>query len=287
MVEKAINKTERFLDGCAASLRGMEKLDGAALKWVALITMLIDHMAAVFEMGPTSIEWLLSLPSSALMAEYIMRLIGRTAFPIFAFVLVEGFVYTHNRRKHLISLCVFALLAEYPFDMAFFKGDEMGGCNVIVTMAFGFAMLMVLEAIWKCQGSPVRREEAWGGAEGDLVLPSSPLGWLQMCVKLLLCAAVVAAVCVVTTAINSDYSWLGVLTILLFYLLRRWRFLACIAVYLLLGAFISYEWYAIGGIFLILCYNGKKGRQPKWLFYVFYPMHILILYWIRLAIFGA
>lgn len=125
-------------------------LSGSTLKWIALLTMLIDHMGAVLlECGVVQ-AYNLNLPTAFsyetslffFQADRIIRQIGRISFPIFCFLLVEGFHYTSNRKKYALRLFLFALLSEIPFDLAL-QGTvlEFGYQNVMFTLLFGFLTL--------------------------------------------------------------------------------------------------------------------------------------------------
>lgn len=249
-----------MLDAISYRLMRFARFDGGVLKWVALVTMLLDHTAATFAATQSGVAFLVSIPQGPLLYEW-MRAIGRTAFPIFAFLLVEGFTHTHNRRKHLLRLTVFALLSEYPFQRALFAEAAVPMRSVMMTLAVSFAMVMAIDWLWRQK------------------LPAA--------CRVLFSAALALAVCALLEWLRTDYGWLGGAVVLIFYLLRRWRWLAALAAYVLLGVANSTEWYAVAGILLIVCYNGKKGKQPKWLFYVFYPAHLLLLYWCRLALLGS
>ena len=129
-------------------------LSGSALKWIALFTMLIDHIGAVLlECGvlqaysqnlPTSLSYETSY--FIFQADLIIRQIGRISFPIFCFLLVEGFHHTSNRKKYALRLFFFALLSEIPFDLAL-QGTflEFGYQNVLFTLLFGFLTLWAME----------------------------------------------------------------------------------------------------------------------------------------------
>ena len=80
------------------------------LKWIALITMFIDHIgASVLEKIPqyTTVDWVFQL-------NFTLRLIGRISFPIYCFLLVEGFFMTRSQKKYALNLFVFALVSEIP-----------------------------------------------------------------------------------------------------------------------------------------------------------------------------
>ncbi|MDO4286030.1 MAG: TraX family protein [Eubacteriales bacterium] len=261
----------RKLDGVSQCLDRHRplQLSGAALKWIALVTMLIDHIAAMCVATIEVWEWATLWNVWGIYS--IMRGIGRTAMPIFMFLLVEGFFYTHNRWKHLGRLAVFALVAEIPFDLTIFGWFTWEHCSVITTMLICFAMLMAVDAILKLPAGEEKQGRFYGIWAG----------------KIAGAAAVSALTLVLLTVIGADYTWCAGAMTLAFYLLRRWRWLAALAAYALLVLLDMSELYAIVGILLILCYNGQKGRQPKWLFYVFYPMHLFLLYLLRLWVFGA
>lgn len=90
-------------------------LKGSHLKWIAIVTMLIDHIGA-FLLEPAIVTGLVSSEFRGL--NTVLRLIGRLAFPLFTFLLVEGFTHTRNVKKYLIQLGIFALISGIPFDLA-------------------------------------------------------------------------------------------------------------------------------------------------------------------------
>lgn len=95
-------------------------LSGTALKRIACLSMLIDHIgAALLENGlfRQNAVW-----QGGVRLDFVMRMAGRLAFPIYCFLLVEGFVHTHDFRKYVLRMLGFALLSEFPFDWAFFSG---------------------------------------------------------------------------------------------------------------------------------------------------------------------
>ena len=101
------------------------KLDSFQLKWIAIITMLIDHVGAIFFPG-----------------NLVFRYVGRIAFPIFCFQLVEGFFHTRNIEKYMLRLGIFAIISEIPYDLAF-RGNilDFEHQNVFFTLFLGILML--------------------------------------------------------------------------------------------------------------------------------------------------
>ena len=212
-------------------------LNSFSLKWIALITMAIDHMGMV------------------LFPQYlIFRIIGRLAFPIYCFLLVEGAVHTSNPGKYMRRLLLFAVISEIPFDLAV-RGEVfyLGSQNVFFTLAFGLGALLLLKSNLKV--------------------------WFIF----------IGILCMIFGAefLHADYGMGGVLFILVFYLTRT-NFFAkifgfSIVTILLFGGL---ENYAIVSLLPICTYNGKKGRGMKYFFYVFYPLHLLILYGLKKMVFS-
>lgn len=228
---------------------------GSTLKWIAILTMLIDHVGAciieVFVMNAHGTSPLAGrLTGEQIMACYdfdiYLRLIGRVAFPIFCFLLVEGAVHTRNIGKYLIRLALFALLSEIPFDLAFHNMPFFAGSqNVYLTLALG------LLAVWILKGW---RQQVWRVPLG-LLLPAFAAQFLR-----------------------TDYGAVGVLVIVFMYLLRDLPWIRAVVCVLVLTAFNSVEWPVVFSFLLIALYNGERGRQPKYFFYGFYPVHLMVLW---------
>ena len=234
------NHCERTVGYC-----GRTGLTGSGLKWIALATMYVDHFAAVIA-GP----WLGVSEQMYL----VLRGIGRLAFPIFCFLLVEGYHYTHSKRTYALRLFAFALLSEIPFDLAIHGVLLEGhGQNVFFTLCIGLLTIWGVDVLWQRQSTRV---------EGVL-LP-------------LVC---VVAGMLVAEVLHTDYGTVGVLAIVLMYLGNRRSGVqgmtyGCVA--LLLSSWL--ELVALVDVALIRCYNGQRGRQRKGFFYVFYPAHLFLLY---------
>lgn len=242
-------------------------LTGSHLKWIAIITMFIDHIGvALLEVGllPKVADAVLAGNSfDYVMADYhfwyrfddVLRSIGRLAFPIFCFLLVEGFLHTKNVKKYALRLGLFALISEIPFDLAFENRLlEFGYQNVFFTLLIGLFVLIGLKYF-------------------EETLPPQ-LFWLRFIVALT--GALLAMF------LRTDYDAFGIILIVLLYEFRNHKALRCIA-----GAILMLFNSTTGCLaFLLLWfYNGERGKQlPKYFFYAFYPAHLFILFLVRLLL---
>lgn len=206
-------------------------LNGFALKWIAMISMLVDHTGAV------------------LFPQYIqLRMIGRLAFPVYCFLLVEGAVHTRDIRRYEMRLLLFALVSEIPFDLAFCSEINFRHQNVFFTLLLG---LVVVEQYQKNRNK-------------------------------LSSFLIFVAVMLLAEFLNTDYGAVGIVFILLFYLLHQYT-LGKQAAFAAVN-FLMYQGgvQAFAGFAAIpmLLYNGKRGPSLKYLFYAFYPLHLLAIYFI-------
>lgn len=209
---------------------GKYHLDAFSLKMIAVITMLIDHVGCIF------------------FPQYIfLRMIGRIAFPIFAYFIAEGFYHTRNVKKYLLRLFIFALITELPFDYAFFGHIYFGHQNVLFTFIFAILAMCV--------------EKKYGRTKGIF-------------------AAIIFAI--LAELIHCDYGMYGVIIAVLFY----WNYDMYVNK-ILLGTFalllcgINIQMFAALAMVPIAYYNGKLGFKMKYFFYIFYPAHLIILFLIH------
>lgn len=203
-------------------------INGFTLKWIAIITMVTDHAGLLF--FPDN-PW--------------PRCVGRLAFPIFCFLLVEGFYHTGNVKKYGVRLLIFALVSEVPFDLVAGKSPLYpGGQNIFFTLLFGLIMMFLME-----------REAVY---------------WKRMLTAVLIAFA--------AEILHLDYGATGIVMILCFYYLRD-SFLTK-AVFVAVLNILNGWMQAFGAISLvpIYLYNGQRGPSMKYFFYAFYPLHLLILY---------
>lgn len=209
------------------------------LKLIAIVTMLIDHIAVVF------------IPNNTWMY-LVCRIIGRVSFPIFAFLLVEGFFHTRNIKKYLVRLGIFALVSEIPFDLAFYNSYmHLEHQNIFFTLFLGLLAIYLINTVEKKY-------------QGKAVLVN------------LANAAITIGFCFAAALLQSDYRFMGILIIVAFYLFRGNKLLLVISLIIVSGNWV--QAFSALSVIPIAFYNGKKGRNIKYFFYVFYPAHLLILY---------
>lgn len=227
-------------------LIGRRGISGSAIKMIAIISMLIDHIGAVV------VERMLYFPQygDGLRTLYmVLRSIGRLGFPIFCFLLVEGFMHTRSVWKYALRLGVFALLSEVPFDLAF-SGSWMYSKyqNVFVTLLIGLLVMIFMDRIGKRKWPAVLKAP------------------LQL--------GVIIAGMYAAELLRTDYAALGVMCIVTIFLFRKNRLAQAIA-----GAVVFlWEIPASLAFLPVAAYNGKRGWKMKYFFYAFYPCHLLILY---------
>lgn len=221
----------------------LPSLSGSALKVIAVLSMVADHYAYyLMEHGTLLYE--------------VMRCFGRIAFPVFAFLIAEGFRHTRNRMKYFLQLVGFAVISEVPWYLL--NGAD-GTHNVLFTLALGVMSLAAMEALKKDDN---------------------------------LCGAVILSIAYFSSWLGVDYEWRGILMMVVFYLLGnvsnpsfpsgRKAQLFC--------AFPLMIHYGVVGALLacltIACYDGKRGfihgTVAKYGFYAFHPVHLIIIFLLNL-----
>ena len=259
----------------AKPVKSAGKIPGSTLKIIAMVCMLIDHTAAVlFDRILISRGLLdavnasdggasfLSTGNTAVIyyADMIMRAIGRISFPIFCFLLIEGFMHTHDVKKYALNLGIFALVSKIPFDLAFAgKPFYLNYQNVFFTLFIGLVMMIFLQ---KIDEKTHQDGTNWRGAN-----------WKVSIGKLL----VIVAACTVATLLKTDYSAMGILTIVLMYNLRNNK-MYCIGIGCAVLTLLSLnEITCFLAMIPVHFYNGKRGLNLKYPFYAFYPVHLLVL----------
>ncbi len=248
------------------------------LKWIAAAAMLIDHIAAVlviplqpFLFEVFGVDYVVTYYGN-----YVMRCVGRLAFPIFAYGITQGCAYTRDPKKYLLRLGVFALISEIPFNLAIERELTFGMHNVLFTLFLGAVCCF----LWEYFAS---RGRAW--------------------------IAVVLSVGIIALAqfADTDYAGIGVACIFLPYVFfekKSWRLL-CVAACVAVEYVLIYNWpllaagqgfspasafFLLGGLCgvgLLALYNGKPGsKKAKYFFYGFYPAHLLLLAVLNFTVFA-
>lgn len=245
-------------------------MNASILKIIAIIAMVFDHIGYIFFPQQT---WL--------------RAIGRLTMPIMAFFAAEGYKYTRNIYKYMIRLFIFAVISEIPFCLAFNEQEKtfLHFHNVIFTIFLG------VFALWL----------------GNLLK--------KLTNKKILTIIIYIICCYLAILLETDWSWTGVAMIIVFYeankninnknglnqnktstINAKWTIIGLTCVYI---GFFIYEYindfingtlngyeknfiniYGLLSLPLLCLYNQKKGPKLKYLFYIFYPTHLLLLYFI-------
>ena len=225
------------------------------IKIIAIVTMLIDHIGLAFFINSPYY--------------FPLRLIGRLSFPLFAFLTANGAYYTRNINRYLLRLFVFALISQVPYllfhrqyNPSFFK------LNIFFTL---FICLLIIVLFRNIQNKIIR-------------------------------ALIVIAATVATELLFFEYGGVGLLVILIFYFFFkniRLMFFTLLPLFLIVHVgspmleYINngsvrvdlvslFQPVAVLSILFISKYNHKEGKKLKYIFYFFYPLHLFILYMIKL-----
>lgn len=221
-------------------------LSGSVLKLIACVSMLSDHLAKFwFYRFSWANEVWFSVAGRDISLLQLMQMFGRFAFPIFVFLLVEGFEKTKNRRRYGISLLVLALLSEIPFNLMNGGTLLFEKQNVMFTLLLGYLAMWSLEYF---KGKP------------------------------LISLALLVCMFLISRYMQANYRTAGFIFILLMYGLRKERVIQTVACPVLL----QMKLMVFLSLMLTCLYNGKRGfiKTPflKYCFYAFYPVHMLVIY---------
>jgi len=306
-------------------------ISGSTIKIIAVAAMLIDHVGAVVlvrmlmangfgeAIGSGEIvavtDWMMN--NAALYLIYtVMRMIGRLGFPIFCFLLVEGFQKTRDVRKYALRMGLFALISEIPFNLAI-TGNffDLGFQNVYFTLFLGLFALCAYEFLAKYRKSApsgwywmipvvlgvlftalygtscVRNTFYMSGSRELLIVfvvlcvaAAAVLAWYgrnRSLERIQIVGAdmtVLMLVMFLADFLRTDYSGMGVLTITAMYIFRKNKVLSMTAGCVVLTIMSFSEVTAFFAIIAVALYNGKRGLKMKYFFYAFYPAHLLLLY---------
>lgn len=242
-------------------LKNKIRLSVDNLKFIAIIIMFIDHAAYgllhlymqnhSFDIDP---DFYTKLNKTY---EY-MRNFGRIAFPIFAFFLVEGFYHTKNVYKYALRLGLFAIISEIPFDLGMYQQIIYNKHqNVMLTLFIGLVTMIIFDYIKKIPG-----------------YSDALRAVLYICVSI--------AAMDIGQLTYTDYKWKGVMLVIVLYFVHEYNPFRLIAG----SAAICWEKFAPIAFLLIYFYDETKrpSHKLKYVFYCFYPVHLLIIYFIGVAL---
>ena len=219
-----------MLDSANKAGHSFSGLSGSALKVIALVSMLADHSA----------YYLLEHETTLYEA---MRSFGRIAFPVFAFLIAEGFSHTRNRLRYFLTLLGFAVASEVPWLLL--NGAD-GTHNVMFTLALGVGALAIFEKYHQ---------------------------------RKFVCFCMIALIAIFATCLGTDYEWRGISLIVICYMMREHRPLLLL---FMLPLMIYYGIVgAIMAAIVLSLYDGTRGfiqgSTAKYGFYAFYPVHLFLL----------
>lgn len=194
------------------------------------------------------------------------NLIGRIAFPIFAFQSVQSYIHTKNFKKHVLKLLIFACISQIPFMLFLSTFSTTFALNIFFTFVLGLICLFIYD---KCT--------------------NKILGFIFVIIG-----------SIIGEIIHVDYGAFGILLIFAFYLFKDKKLLMTITTIILCFAkyipniievpslylhYLSCAIFTSLSLIFILFYNKKQGPKAKYFFYIFYPLHLLILYIIHMALY--
>lgn len=219
------------------------------IKIIACITMCLDHIKY-------------AIPETR---NFVTMYFGRIAFPLFAFLIGEGYAHTSNLKRYYKRLIVFALISQIPFMLFRTLVGEWKMLNIMFTLLLGLLAITVFDKLKK---------------------------------KYYISIPIVAFCIFLGKILKVDYSWYGVASVFVLYLCRNRKILRLILfaslnfiyyynrliVNLAVNSLISYLFATLPGV-ILLFYNVQLGKKTKYLYYYFYPVHMVILYFLNIAIF--
>lgn len=215
-------------------------LSGNQLKILAVISMTIDHIGAYL------------LPQLGM-----LRVIGRLAYPIFAYMLAEGAKYTKSRARYFLTIALSALLFQIVYFIA------LGSLRQCIFFTFALSVMLICML-----------DKAKDGALGSVTALAALLG--VFFITNLLPRTLQG------TDFRIDYGFMGVLLPVLIYLganKTQKLFLLTAGLILLSASSSTVQWCSLASVPFLALYNGKRGRRGmKYFFYIYYPAHLAIIH---------
>ena len=263
-----VNKINNIFGNIYNKLEKVQFLNGNMLKILAMFIMFIDHFTKSFVIyNFYSIIKLLNISYYDFydLLKNIIWPIGSIAFPLFCFLLVEGFLHTKHLKKYLLLLFIFAIISEIPFDLAFYKDDMAVSFpfyydyqNVFFTLFLGLITIVGIDKLKKIYSNDIK----------------------ERIIAIVLSSCLIAFTSIFAEKLMTDYGAYGVLLITAMYLTRKnriYQILSYLALFFIFKHFLNFPQVIVS--LLILLYNGNRGRlKIKYFGYIFYPAHLILLY---------
>ena len=222
------------------------------LKLIAIITMTIDHIGIVF--GTPFYNFL--------------RAVGRLSFSIFAFLLTEGYVHTKSFSKYFLRLLVLSIISEVVYDYVFFNSFfYLDSNNIFFTLTLGLLTILLLD-----KGRNIVITHIKEKVDAKIIL-------------FFIYTLIIVMMGIISIMCNFSYGMLGILMISFFYLFKENFPLLVISITLstlVLGEAMQY--FSLFSLILIYFYNKELGKKCKLFFYLYYPVHILVLGLIKIIV---
>lgn len=233
------------------------------LKLIAAITMLIDHTGLIL------------FPN-----QMIFRVIGRLAFPIYAYCIAEGFRYTRNRFKYFLRIFLLGLFCQIVYTIV--------SHDLYIGILLVFSISIIIMTFTDCVKTSVQGKKSALSSFVSRVFHRNITNEQDKVLSLVLCCASIMAAFVLCIYVDVDYSFFGIMLPVFtsFFSDRKQRlvmFSAClIALCIDLTDTLMIQYWSLAAIPLIAIYNGERGKHSlKYFFYVFYPLHLAVLYGIQ------
>lgn len=240
-------------------------MSGFTLKLIAIICMTIDHL---YKLAPEFIGTMpyitVTTPWFSITLTAAISLLGRIAFPLFAFGVSEGCTHTKDFGKYLRRLFLFAVISEIPFDYMFFGSIYLGHQNVMWTFFFGVLAVYLYNSL-----------------KGNSFLALfSVFATAVVCYvfKTDYCSIGVLLIFVLYIAKSKPLKLLGAILVISLYYLHFKGIYAAFNAGIPIPTVIMLQFAAtLSSVIIMAFYNGKQGPKMKWFFYLYYPLHLLVL----------
>ncbi len=249
------------------------EVTGTGLKVIAVVTMLIDHIAFAAQVNGIFDYYYPVLMAKGINPQllyWIMRGIGRLAFPIYCYLLVEGFFYSRNLLKYGLRLFATAIFAEIPFDLVLKRQIfDFTSNNVLWELLLGLIVLYVIKSIQNWKEPFAKSNRSTQVAKVVAVVTAIALGMI------------------LAQVLGLDYGYTGIACIVTMYLMHSATDKArsikgfIYGVIWLTALSSVLEIVALIDVVPLFNYQGRRGRDSKalrWFFYLFYPVHLCVLY---------